>query len=944
MKLRRIAHRGSVEAAGYLIDGDLIGVLEARKRVLARWIQGASVQRVERGLALLLPAIERVRADQAPGTPLSPIGKTACLGACPLSKEEIAALRLEGRGLVLVRGGSATLHPIDPKDTIDPAAWIDVSRFEEIALEPLGAPPPPPRIVAEPLHQDVRSVLGAAIGPEAEALARVRSALRDSMSTPHEGDARPRASLRAWSDRIRRILGRALQSMARMLERATSPETVSAGGELDDGRKVRVVMSQPPQGARSLLSKIRAKLDDLAARLLLASRLARLIGRRHAEYISKMMDMFERGDLADALRHAIPLSDVPDQDPEHLSLSPPSPRRSLTISANARRSAASIGLGPSLYENLRRMYRAAFERLEREGRFEEAAFVLIELLHSVEEAVAFLERHGLFELAAQIAEARELPPALVVRQWFLAGRAERAVQIARRTGAFADAVVRLEATHRDRGKALRMLWADALADAGDFAEAVSVLWPIEDARHLARPWIERAIEDGGPTMARMLVKLLQIAPASFPNVLARVKTITEDDSHEEIQTRGALAAHLLVERPMPESRIVARIVARALMRDAARFEQTVSLSDFNRLVLLTQDAALRADLPPYPQKSSTVQLKDREHPRAHVFAAHDRGTMSVFDAAVLPNGRFLVALGEAGVRLLSRDGKTIKHFDEPADRLIVSDHGNRAIGGVRRGPVTRLARFDLAYSRASSWCEAPLTAFANTFDGSLWFVAESGGGLEDRLLALDATAKRREALWQLPCPDVLAIARTSSRLAALILDAPVTGQPECWCWELPQIVLRHRFPVHGEHRVFQHRVETVDAGGTVLEARDTDVNLPPQGPDREDTVPLPLPPAYTVFTYGKQVRDRPLEVDPKDRLLSPCVTDQWAVIPCSTAAGVVVMIYEWVGGKLCARIELFGSKTCRLRVSGQSLVIGDDLGRVLLLDLGQGRLLRSLRM
>src|SRR5690606_27242115 len=99
-------------------------------------------------------------------------------------------------------------------------------------------------------------------------------------------------------------------------------------------------------------------------------------------------------------------------------------------------------------------------------------FVLAELLMANEEAVSFLERHGRFGLAAELAEARKLAPGLVVRQWLLAGDRERAVRLAIRHGAFADAIARLERDHRALALQLRALWADRLATAGDFVGAV----------------------------------------------------------------------------------------------------------------------------------------------------------------------------------------------------------------------------------------------------------------------------------------------------------------------------------------------------------------------------------------------------------------------------------------------------------------------------------------
>jgi len=56
---------------------------------------------------------------------------------------------------------------------------------------------------------------------------------------------------------------------------------------------------------------------------------------------------------------------------------------------------------------------------------DEAAFVLAELLHADVEAIALLERHGRLRAAAELAEARPVPPALAVRAWLLAGDAAR---------------------------------------------------------------------------------------------------------------------------------------------------------------------------------------------------------------------------------------------------------------------------------------------------------------------------------------------------------------------------------------------------------------------------------------------------------------------------------------------------------------------------------------
>ena len=132
---------------------------------------------------------------------------------------------------------------------------------------------------------------------------------------------------------------------------------------------------------------------------------------------------------------------------------------------------SSIPTSADLYAFLREKYRDLAARLERAGRIEEAAFVFADLLADPAGAVALLERNGRFDLAASLAEARELAPGLIVRLWFLAGDVERAIAVARRTGAFADAVDRLKDRPDDQRR-LAGHWAVSLAKIARFHAAI----------------------------------------------------------------------------------------------------------------------------------------------------------------------------------------------------------------------------------------------------------------------------------------------------------------------------------------------------------------------------------------------------------------------------------------------------------------------------------------
>src|SRR5262249_5527574 len=152
--------------------------------------------------------------------------------------------------------------------------------------------------------------------------------------------------------------------------------------------------------------------------------------------------------VREGLRHAIPLEAAKQilerPPPRPLSWRLPTPRSELTISPVRVPPGPSIGLAADLFAPLRGLYRRTFEHADPQGRHEEAAFVLAELLQADEEAVAYLERNGELRRAAELAEARNCAPGLVVRAWFLAGDRDRAVRVARQRGAFHDAIARLE--------------------------------------------------------------------------------------------------------------------------------------------------------------------------------------------------------------------------------------------------------------------------------------------------------------------------------------------------------------------------------------------------------------------------------------------------------------------------------------------------------------------
>jgi len=748
---------------------------------------------------------------------------------------------------------------------------------------------------------------------------RVRASLRQGSRPAGETvldlpeDASCVRLLRAAAPSTRRVENRDPPAIAApAAERRPRPEPPAPAGKPEAG-------SEPhrQRGSGGLGARFGTALHRLTGRTALASRLSRAIGRRHAAYIRKMREMFETGDFDNALRHAIPLT--AEAGPRRLPLRSFSPRLDLHIRPERSRPWSVAEIAPGLHGELRRLYRDAFHRLEGQGRIEEAAFLLAEVMHSHEEAVAFLERHGRLRLAAEVAEARDLSPGLVVRQWFLAGDRRRGLRIARRTGTFADAVTRLERSQRKQESAeLRRLWARELAGAGDYAAAVDVLWPLAEEHHQALEWMDLAIGQGGAPAGRMLARKAALAVQPFAEIRTASLALLESWRAEGVTARLAFADEVRRGPRTPATVTLARAAVRAVARDSGRLGARMEPADLRELVAFAGDGSLRTDALALPLPTREPWIF-RAEPWSVEIAARDAGGMPACDAVFLPNGLTAVALGEAGVRLLSRGGRTVAELDQPADRLVLSDHGDRAIALARRGDVWRLARLDFAARKAEPWCEARLDAFAPSYDGALWFVAGPDG-----LLAVETTAAggRLDGSWgvsRLPGPT-LAIARSGSHLS---LAFGGEGH-EVWTYELPSLTLRRRDSVPPAPENRRTHPVAVSPEGTLAEAlggTGRRIALHIHGVSRFE-VPLPGP--------GK-----PAE---------PVIAGDWAALPVHTPEALLLYLVHLPSAAVRAEVALGRTARATLRLTPQYFTVADDRGRVMVLDLEYGQVRRDFRL
>ncbi|HYO72859.1 MAG TPA: bpX6 domain-containing protein [Archangium sp.] len=875
---RAQVHRGSVEAVALWFDPVLLGEAEARRRVLAAWTPGAGVYALAEGFLLRLPAPCRMECAAAPGLPFTL--EDGVLLSAPLSASERERLAPTSGSAVLVRAGTARVHPLEPSRRVDVSAWLDVSHFDVVPMEGLGAPPPPVATLV-PVEAPARASFGVGPpAPEAEVM-RARLEGRPVPKPPRAPGLLDR--LRTWWNERGGTTGRGT-------------------GEAPPS----------PQGP--------GLFSQLATWLATSTPLGALLGQRKAEYVRRLFDLFDEGNLQEALRYAIPLDKGAPSEHTRVSLGLPGPRAQLSIQPRRGGVASLFGGGARVYDALRERYREAFRKLVREGRIEEAAFVLAELLQENEEAVSFLEKHGRFRMAAELAEGRKLAPGLVVRQWLLAKDVARAVDIARRTGAFAEAVLRLERSHPAEARVLRVLWGEVLAESGDYAHAVEVVWPVKDARRLTHAWLERGVEAGGVSGARLLARMLSVLPERFELSRARALALLDADDAEGAPARQAFTDALAreVEREKKEAGpglALLRPAVRALLRDRAAGHLPLKPRELDRLVLLTGDTALRADLPALPPLPERGGFPAEAAP--HVFGAAEGGPWPIHDAVPLSGGRLLVALGEAGARLVTSDGRCVAHFDVPAFSLVLSVHEDRALALAPRGELKRLSRLDLTRRSAEPWCDTRVDAFAPVYDGSLWFFS-----VADTVMAVDALAAEPRALWRVPQlgGQVLKLAVGVAELSFVTLNA--AAELERWTYAVPDPRLRSRQVMPRPMEALRNLSLWVDGTMVVLDAEE-----------------IRWMDSSWVAAYKKAAPVRPPTL-PWTALRALVLGGPWMVAMEPTPAGERGWLLERAEGTVRARFLFEGDVPVSVRFLYAELLLFDTAGRLARVDLSRGEVRR----
>jgi hypothetical protein len=872
---------GSHEAIGVLVPD--------ASDVLRWWEPGAVVWRVDACFLVRFPSPRRLRSDAVRGELVivcSDVLTTVAIDAPPPNAS--------AGSLVRARAGALFVTPL--VERVDPSAWLARDRVTVLTPIVIERAPSEARDALPPVATDARDAIGDAIPPAAEgareAAESIARSLAKSSSTVPVPTLPPAksafATLREW--------------LRRWVFGQKSPTAAQASSK--PSSDLAPVEPREPSWLHRMWRELGGWLSARAFR----ARLARYVTRRQAEYVMRYLELFDRGDVTEALRWAIPLgSEGAAETPRPPSLGIPGARTSLALSGRRVPASSTFGVGlPDLHAFLKARYLRVLEALKERGEIDQAAFVLAELLGDADGAVALLERHGRLLQAARLAEAREVDPAVQVRLWMLARDLPRALALARRHAAFASAIAALRPNHPQAADALALEWGNQLAQIGDFAGAVAAVRDVSAGAPLRRAWLERAIDAGGVVGAQMLGVRATEAPDRFDDTAARLRELLGDRAEEREPEIEAFARELVAPRAPAfrggvDGRLLRAFAAPTLRELWRRGSRLASKLEGH------VDGALHADRPPAPRPTNPIP-----DPIALTFDASDVGALPVHDLALLPSGKLVVALGEAGVRVYARDGRHVATIDAPADALVTSDHGSYVIAVARRGELHRLTRIDLDRRIARPWWEARLTSFARTFDGTRWLVSEGGVAT-----LVDATDDRWSALARLVDIETDRVDRAGDR-ALLIASDDLAAYFDRWTYDVGLRRLHRREEHDREHHRFAclggRTAEVVirqsDDGASIMRLRDS---------WKRDLPRLPLVDAVRI-------------------------DDSLAVVPSRADWGVEVEVLSKVVSGASARVELHGAEHCAIGLAAPLLAIGDDRGRILVLDVVRARVRLDLRV
>ncbi len=378
--------------------------------------------------------------------------------------------------------------------------------------------------------------------------------------------------------------------------------------------------------------------------------------QRNLEQVNRMI---AQGNIDQALKRAMSLArdeKAKNERNKRLMTTPPKRRANLDFDLN-RSSTETVSIpGDWGFEELRTKYKKLAQDLSEQGDHKRAAFIYAELLDLTKPAIAELEKMKAYDDAAKLATARKEDGVTIARLWFLAGKKEIALLMARRH----NCMEQLAAVSEKDAKFsafVRRHWVEGLIAEGNLPRAVQ---ESADNPRLAETHLRalgKAVGSGylqdHPVLERAIqclpwpIDALNKAP-SEQTVGGRIAQIvhtgvTESDAGE---IRHALkrAAERMVKSD-PRKPALADAIVRASLAFDAGTPYALPANDLHRFAQAQGCQALAEDLrqihrsgPTEPRKNLDVRLPKSGHGKWSMVAALHRG------AALVGTGTGEVAL------------------------------------------------------------------------------------------------------------------------------------------------------------------------------------------------------------------------------------------------------------------------------------------------------------
>jgi len=303
------------------------------------------------------------------------------------------------------------------------------------------------------------------------------------------------------------------------------------------------------------------------------------------------------------------------------------------------------------------------------------------------------------------------------------------------------------------------------------------------------------------------------------------------------------------------------------------------------------------------------ELSKRRRPlRVHLA---ERSLLTIHDARRLPDGHYLLALGEGGVVRIDRHGRQLAQFPVPATRLVMAAGGQRALALVQRDSMWRVSRIDLIARKVSDWIIQPLRFWADNYDGLIWNAV-----IDNRLVAIDSSKDQLAVSWQVAdLPGRVVAFQEELGVQTLLLSTAEDIQQ--WRYQLParRLLQRDSFP-HPRDAVLALLPHSVHDAPTLVRAMGEGGNIYLQVHHGGATVPITLqlrviisPPELSQTAGLLLLRSHP---------------DDDATMECLVADGRT--------GTILAQLQLDECDAARVHVNDGHILLFDAAGRLIDID------------